>query len=141
MPDSGSPTDLGHRQCDAAIGAAITTQAYRAGVPIATGTDNPGMWDDRWPEVFHEIDLLVHQAHMSSADVIRSATEISARAAGQERDMGTIAPGKLANMIVLAEDPIKDINNLRSIKMTIKRGARFKRADFKPLVKEDIQDF
>ena len=99
------------------------------------------MWDDPWPDVFHEIDLLVHQVHMSPPDVIRSATEISARAAGQERDMGTIAPGKLANMIVLAKDPIKDIDNLRSIEMTIKRGARFKRTDFKPLTKEDIQDF
>lgn len=122
MPDTGTPMQTAHRRCDAALGAAITNQAYRAGVLIATGTDNPATWDDLWPDVFHEIDLLVHQAHMSSNDVIRSATEISARAAGQERDMGTIAPGKLANMVLLAKDPIQDINNLRSVEMTIRRA-------------------
>jgi imidazolonepropionase-like amidohydrolase len=78
---------------------------------------------------------------MSSADVIRSATLIGARAAGQEHDMGTIEPGKLANMVVLRRNPLDDIDNLRSIEMTIKRGRSFVRADFQPLTMGDIEDF
>ena len=141
MPDTGTPPDGTRRHCDAALGAAITGQAYRAGVPISTGTDNPAPWDDPWPDVFHEIDLLVRQAHMSPTDVIQSATRIGARAAGQEHDMGTIEPGKLANMVVLRKNPLEDISNLRSIEMTIKRGRIFDRNDFKPLTAGDIEDY
>jgi imidazolonepropionase-like amidohydrolase len=141
MPDTGAPPQQAHPHCDAALGAAITGQAYRAGVPISTGTDNPAPWNDLWPDVFHEIDVLVHQAHISPADVIRSATLVGARAAGQERDMGSIEPGKLANMVVLRNNPVDDINNLRSVEMTIKRGRIFLRTDFKPLVAGDIEDY
>jgi imidazolonepropionase-like amidohydrolase len=141
MPDTGATPQPARPHCDGALGAAITAQAYRAGVPIATGTDNPAPWDDLWPDVFHEIDVLVRLAHMSSADVIRSATLIGARAAGQEHDMGTIEPGKLANMVVLRRNPLDDIDNLRSIEMTIKRGRSFVRADFQPLTMGDIEDF
>jgi imidazolonepropionase-like amidohydrolase len=142
MPDTGAPPPpVSRPHCDAALGAAITAQAYRAAVPISTGTDNPALWDDPWPDVFHEIDILVRQAHMSPADVIRSATLIGARATGQERDMGTIEAGKLANMVVLNRNPLEDIGNLRSIEMTVKRGTSFVRSDFVPLAKGDIEDF
>lgn len=141
MPDTGTPPDRTRRRCDAALGAAITGQAYRAGVPISTGTDNPAPWNDPWPDVFHEIDVLVRQAHMSPADVIQSATRIGARAAGQDRDMGTIEPGKLANMVVLRKNPLEDIGNLRSVEITIKRGRIFNRGDFKPLTEGDIEDY
>lgn len=141
MPDTGATPQPARPQCDGALGAAITAQAYRAGVPIATGTDNPAAWDDLWPDVFHEIDVLVRLAHMSPAEVIRSATLIGARAAGQEHDMGTIEPGKLANMIVLRKNPLDDIDSLRSIEMSIKRGRSFARGDFKPLTTGDIEDF
>jgi imidazolonepropionase-like amidohydrolase len=142
MPDTGAPPPpVSRPHCDAALGAAITAQAYRAAVPISTGTDNPALWDDPWPDVFHEIDILVRQAHMSPADVIRSATLIGARATGQERDMGTIEVGKLANMVVLNRNPLEDIGNLRSTEMTVKRGTSFVRSDFVPLAKGDIEDF
>jgi imidazolonepropionase-like amidohydrolase len=142
MPDTGAPPpQVSRPHCDVALGAAITAQAYRAAVPISTGTDNPAPWDDPWPDVFHEIDVLVRQAHMSPADVIRSATLIGARATGQEHDMGTIEPGKLANMVVLGKNPLDDIDNLRSVEMTIKRGVGFIRTDFVTLTKGDIEDF
>jgi len=41
--------------------------------------------------------------------VIHAATETGARAAAQGADMGTVAPGKLANLIVLNRDPLADI--------------------------------
>ena len=73
--------------------------------------------------------------------VIHSATLVSARAAGQERDMGSIAPGKLANMIVLAKNPLDGLANLKTVVFTVKRGRTFARTDFVPLVKGDITDF
>ena len=84
---------------------------------------------------------LAGSAGMPPSAVIRSATLIGARAAGQERDMGSIEPGKLANMVVLARDPLSTIDNLNSLVMTIKRGRIFPRSDFVPLQDGDIIDF
>jgi imidazolonepropionase-like amidohydrolase len=44
--------------------------------------------------------------------------------------MGSIEPGKLANFVVLAEDPTRDVANLASIEFVLKRGRRFPRAEF-----------
>ena len=44
--------------------------------------------------------------------------------------MGTLEAGKLANFVVLDEDPIADLRNLASIWCTVKRGTRYARADF-----------
>jgi len=125
--------------CSAAMAAALTRQAVRAGVPVTTGTDWQASWREPWPTVYQEFDALVRLG-MTPAQVIHSATEVGARAAGQEADMGTIAPGKLADMIVTAKDPLANIGNLKTLETTIKRGRSYPRADFKPLVKGDIGD-
>jgi len=138
-PSSAPPLTPG--SCDDVVGGAITGQAYRAGVQIAAGTDNVAPWNDPWPDLFHELSDLIHRAGMSPAAALRSATEVSARAVGQYRDMGSIEPGKLANMVVLAEDPLATLDHLKSVVMTIKRGRVFERKDFVPLKDGDITDF
>jgi len=126
--------------CDDVVGGAITGQAYRAGVQVAAGTDSVAPASEKWPELFHELSALVDQAGLTPAAALRSATAINARAAGQERDMGSIEPGKLANMIVLSESPLVSVENLKSLRMTIKRGRVFRRDDFVPLEEGDITD-
>jgi len=126
--------------CDDAIGGAITGQAYRAGVLIDAGTDNVADWTDLWPDLLHELAALSNKAGMPNSAVLRSATLIAARATGQERDLGSIEAGKLANMVVLARDPLVDLNNLKSVVMTMKRGRMFERAAFVPLEAGDITD-
>lgn len=126
--------------CNDTVGGAITSQAYRAGVSIDAGTDFTGDWTDQWPDLFHELATLAAKAGMPNDAILRSATLISARAAGQQRDMGSIEPGKLANMVVLTRNPLVDLKNLRSVLMTVKRGRVYARSAFIPLVKEDITD-
>jgi len=138
-PSSAPPLMPG--SCDDVVGGAITGQAYRAGVQIAAGTDNVAPWTDTWPDLLHELSDLVSRAGMPPAAALHSATEVAARAAGQQRDMGSIEPGKLANMVVLAEDPLASLDNLKSVVMTIKRGRVFERKDFVPLKEGDITDF
>ena len=126
--------------CDDAVGAAITRQAWHAGVLIAAGTDAVAPATEHWPELFHELHELVDRAGLSPADALRSATSINARAAGLDGEAGSIAAGKLADMVVLERDPLAAIGNLETIVMTIKRGRVFARTDFVPLVDADIID-
>jgi len=126
--------------CSGPMSAALTRQAWKAGVQVSAGTDWVAPWDDRWPTLFHELSALNRSVGMPPAEVIRSATLVGARAAGREADMGTVAPGKLANLIVLTRDPLADLENLKSLELTIKRGREYRRADFRPLVKEDLED-
>ncbi len=139
---SGSTTmpALPPGSCDDTVGGAIAGQAYRAGVAIDAGTDNVADWTDPWPDLFHELAALSSKAGMPNGAVLQSATLIAARATGQERAMGSIEPGKLANMVVLARDPLADLNNLKSVVMTIKRGRMFERSAFSPLEAGDITD-
>jgi imidazolonepropionase-like amidohydrolase len=126
--------------CDDKVGGAITGQAYRAGVAIDAGTDFTGDWTDPWPDLFHELATMATKAGMPNDAILQSATLISARAAGQQRDMGSIEPGKLANMVVLARNPLADLKNLESVLMTVKRGRVYARSAFVPLTKDDITD-
>jgi imidazolonepropionase-like amidohydrolase len=126
--------------CDDSVGGIITGQAFRAGVPVAAGTDNLADWTDPWPDLFHELTELTSKAGMPNNAVLQSATLNAARATGQQRDMGSIEPGKLANMVVLDRDPASNLSNLRTIVFTVKRGRIFDRSAFVPLNEGDITD-
>ena len=63
------------------------------------------------------------QAGMSPADVIHSATSVAARAVGLGHLVGTIEPGKEADLIVVDQDPLQDIRALRSMRMVMQGGA------------------
>ena len=52
--------------------------------------------------------------------------------------MGTIAPGKLANMVILSRDPLADIANMRSVVLTVKRGRDYPRDDFRAVRAEEL---
>jgi predicted amidohydrolase YtcJ len=125
--------------CDLDLAAALTRQAFQAGVPLSTGTDGMAPASDPWPAVYDEIGLLVGKAGLTPAQAIHAATEVGARAAAQAADMGTVAPGKLANLIVLGRDPTTDIENLKSLELTVKRGRAYPRSDFKPLSAKDLE--
>lgn len=141
LPGTTAFPPLPPGSCDDMVGGAMTGQAFRAGVPISAGTDYVAAWNDPWPDLFHELDALVTKAGMSVDTVLHAATLISARAAGQDRDMGSIEPGKLADMIVLARNPLDGLDNLKSVDLVVKRGRVYKRGDFIPLREGDITDF
>jgi len=118
----------------------LTAQAWRAGVPISTGTDHIDAADKAWPEMYAELFFLVRDVGMPPQQAIRSATLNGARAAGLDGETGSIETGKLADFVVLARDPLADIANIESVAFTVKRGRSFRRADFPPLKAEEISD-
>ncbi len=124
--------------CSADLAERLTNQAWREGVAISAGTDGFAPHASLYPALYEELELLAGKAGMNPGDVIRSATAIGARAMGQERNMGTIAAGKLANLLVVARNPLENIANLRSVVFTVKRGRRFDRADYRPVTAAEM---
>ncbi|MCX4238526.1 amidohydrolase family protein [Streptomyces ortus] len=125
------PEDAARARANAQLAAHITAQAYRAGVDLSTGTDYETAPGDPFPALFEELAFLVRRCGIPPEEVLRSATLIGARSAGAEDIMGSVEPGKLANFVVLDENPLLDIDHLRSVTLTVKRGHRFERGAYK----------
>jgi imidazolonepropionase-like amidohydrolase len=123
--------------CSEALAEALAARAYRAGVAISVGTDGFSPQPDLWPALQDELELLQDKAGVRPADVIRSATVIGAQTIGRQGEMGTIAPGKLADLVFTAKDPLQDVRAFRSVVLTVKRGARFWRKDYKAVTREE----
>jgi imidazolonepropionase-like amidohydrolase len=123
--------------CSLDLAARLTAQAHRAGVLVSAGTDGDTRAADPYPALFEELELLVGRAGFTPLEAIRSATQIGAMTMGQGPNMGVIAPGRLADMVVLERDPVADIANLRSVLLVVKNGRRFARADYRPITPEE----
>jgi imidazolonepropionase-like amidohydrolase len=124
--------------CTLALASKILGEAYRAGVPISAGTDADSDWHDPLPALADEIQLLV-RAGMTPMDSLRAATSVAARTIGQQRDMGTLETGKLANIAFLSKDPLADIANVKSVTLTLKRGQEFPRSAFRPITTDEAK--
>jgi imidazolonepropionase-like amidohydrolase len=123
--------------CSLALAEAITRRAAKAGVAVSAGTDGFPRQPDPWPALQDELELLQDGAGLPPAEVIRSATLIGARTIGQESEMGTIAPGKLANLVFLTKDPLKDVRAFRTVVLTVKRGTELWRKDYRPVTPQE----
>jgi len=87
------------------------------GITIVAGTDAISSFGD----YCLGLELQV-EAGMSTADVIRSATGVAAQAVGLDHLVGTLEPGKEADLVVVDRDPLEDIRALRSMRMVMQRG-------------------
>jgi len=118
--------------CSEALAERLTREAYRDGVMISTGTDGFSKATEAWPSLQDEMELLQDKVGMKPADVIRAATLTGAMTMHREKEMGSIEPGKLANLVFTRQDPSKDVTAFRTVVLTVKRGALFWRRDYTP---------
>jgi len=86
-------------------------RALRVGVKVVAGTDAGGHGH---PANAGELLCLV-QAGMTPMQALQAATGWAAECLGREADLGTLEPGKLADLVVVAGDPLADIGILRDI--------------------------
>ncbi|MFL6596062.1 MAG: amidohydrolase family protein [Chthoniobacterales bacterium] len=134
-PDNAPPPPY----CSSRLAELLCAQAYKHHVAISAGTDSFAPADDPYSALQSEMEILVHKVGMTPMDAIRSATIISATSAGQQKEMGTLEPGKLANIVFLSADPLQDISAVRNVELTVKRGVRFPRKDYRPVSKEEVE--
>lgn len=97
-----------------------------AGVKIATG-DDYGTAFVLHGEYAEELSFYVKHVGISPLDVIRWATLHGAQLMGMEADLGTVAEGKLADLLVVDGDPLSDISCLenRDNLLAILKGGAF----------------
>lgn len=93
---------------------------WDAGIPIAMGTDAGNIGTLHGPSVFREMALM-QDAGLTPLQVLRSATTNGARAMGRD-DIGAIATGKLADLVLLDADPLASVANLSHAEKVIKNG-------------------
>jgi imidazolonepropionase-like amidohydrolase len=89
---------------------------HEAGVTIIPGTDALAGY-----MLHHELELYV-RAGIPATEVLRMATLTSAEVMGANKDRGVIAPGKLADMILVDGDPTKNMRDLDKLTTVIKGG-------------------
>ena len=97
-------------------------KAYPAGVKIAFGTDAGVSKHGRNAD---EFELLVKHGMPASA-AIQAATMNAATLLGVDKEVGSLEPGKAADIIAVAGNPIADVTVLKSVKFVMKDGRVFK---------------
>jgi imidazolonepropionase-like amidohydrolase len=112
-------------------GAENLRRLYQAGIPIAMGTDagNPGT--AHGPSVYREMEAM-QQAGMPAGAVFAAATIVSARAMALDGEIGSIAPGKRADLVVFEADPTADARNARRIRFVIRNGKLYRQQQLLP---------
>ena len=93
----------------------------KAGGKVFAGTDASGSASLPGASLLQELQLEV-EAGMTPQQAIRSATALPAEMIHVDYKMGTLQPGKLADLVVLDADPLADISNLRKINTVVKDG-------------------
>jgi hypothetical protein len=115
-PDSvATPADtagLIQRVWDLYLGMVARMQAD--GVPLLAGTDTGDPWTYPGAELHRELVLLV-KAGLTPAQALRSATINAAKFLDADDSLGSVQPGRLADLLLLNADPLADIRNTRHI--------------------------
>ncbi len=114
----------------------LTAKLHRSGVPLLVGTDSPEPQVTPGFSLHQELELLV-ESGLSPADALRAATLHGATVLKQDKHLGSIEPGKLADLVVLDADPLADIRNTRRIDMVIRGGRVCRPAELLKLVPKE----
>ena len=80
-----------------------------------------------------ELRLFVDSVGMSPMEGLASATRVPAEWLGMADSLGTIEPGKIADLVLLGSDPLQDITNTRDIAMVMLGGELFTQDDLDAL--------
>ena len=109
--------------------AGMVRRLHQAGVPLLAGSDAAPAYGLTVPgyTLHDELEALQH-AGVPAAAVLRAATLEPARALGATDSLGTVAVGRLADLVLLDADPLADVANTTRIHAVVANGRLFDRA-------------
>lgn len=99
----------------------LAKENLKAGVPVGLGTDSSCSFVthyDFWRELVH----FVNYCGVSNSFALHTATLINAQIAGIDNITGSIEAGKMADMIVVKDNPLEDLSSLRNVTMVVVNG-------------------
>jgi Amidohydrolase family len=99
-----------------------TRRAADAGARIVMGGHSGVPFARRGEAPWREIELLV-EAGLTPMQAIQAATATGAAFLGRDRDLGTVEPGKLADLIVLRGNPLARISDIRTVERVLAGGS------------------
>jgi imidazolonepropionase-like amidohydrolase len=117
-PNAYSPEVLPKIRYRISITGRNVAKAYPAGVKIAFGTDAGVSKHGRNAD---EFELMVRHG-MPPAEAIKAATANAADLLGLGQEVGSIEPGKRADIVAVAGDPLNDVTALKSVSFVMKDG-------------------
>lgn len=94
---------------------------YTADVRIAAGTDAGNIGTPHGPALHREMEMMA-EAGMRPFDILIAATRNAAMVMGRSKEVGTLEKGKLADIVLLDADPVRDIRNVHRIFKVMKGG-------------------
>jgi len=101
-------------------------QLKESGVTLLIGTDSGIPMKFHSQSTWNELDVWVNRLGIDPMEAIRAATYWPAVAMKKDRDSGTIAEGKYADIIAVRGDVLRYINLLQRVDLVVKRGRRYK---------------
>ena len=104
-----------------AFHAALIRPLNRAGVSLLAGSDSPNPFVYAGFSLHDELGLLV-RAGLTPAEALRTATINPAKFLGVTDSLGTVATGKVADLVLLDANPLTDIANTKRIRAVIQGG-------------------
>ena len=112
----------------------VTGALHRAGVPLMAGTDAMGFpFIAPGSSLHHELELLT-QSGLTPYEAMRAATVVPASFLGKDKEFGTITTGKRADLLLVDENPLKDVTRLRRPIGVMARGRWFTRDELQQML-------
>lgn len=98
--------------------------ALENGIPVGLGTDTGCPFITHY-DMWRELNYFVKYCGVSPAFALYTATLGNARIVGIDSETGSIEPGKSADFIVCADDPLEDLSALRNLELVVMKGRAF----------------
>jgi imidazolonepropionase-like amidohydrolase len=96
-------------------------QVHAAGVKMTISSDSGNAGTFHGLSCRRELELM-GQAGIAPLDILQAATRRAAEKFGRAADLGTIQPGKLADLVLLSADPLTDIANVGEVELVVRGG-------------------
>jgi len=105
--------------------ASLARRVMEQGGVVVVGTD----FGPAGLSLIAEMEVLVRYGGMSTADVMRATTSVSAGVMGYGEELGGVRPGMLADLVVFGGNPLEDIRAVRDVRVVVANGRVYPLAD------------